>query len=230
MQLTARLEAVKNAVLPCETVLDAGTDHAYVPIALVQQKICCRAIASDVNRGPFIRAREHILENGMSEKIETRLGSGITVIKPGEVQGVILAGMGGVLIAQLLSEDQTVCASVEQFVLQPMNAPEYLRHFLHKNHFRIAEEYLAEEGEKLYVILCAKHGEESYEKECYYHIGKRLFQRYGEQEIFLRYLKKKTNAFRKMLSGQQKALLQDEKRIAYLENLLRELEGLGYDL
>lgn len=229
MQLTARLEAVKNAVLPCATVLDAGTDHAYVPIALVQQKICCRAIASDVNRGPFIRAREHILENGMSEKIETRLGSGITVIKPGEVQGVILAGMGGVLIAQLLSEDQTICASVEQFVLQPMNAPEYLRHFLHKNHFRIAEEYLAEEGEKIYVILRAEHGEEHYEKECYYHIGKRLFQRYGKQDIFLRYLKKKTDLFRKMLEGQKKALRQADSKIAYLENLLEELEELGYD-
>lgn len=230
MQLTARLEAVKNAVLPCEAVLDAGTDHAYVPIALVQQGICRRAIASDINRGPLLRAREHIQKSGLDGKIETRLGSGITVINPGEAQSVILAGMGGVLIAQLLEEDKAVSASVKQFVLQPMNAPEYLRHSLHKNHFCITEEYLAEEGDKLYVILCAKHGEESYEKECYYHIGKRLFQRYGEQEIFLRYLKKKTAAFRKMLSGQQKALQRNEKRIAYLENLLRELEGLGYDL
>lgn len=230
MQLTARLEAVKNAVLPCESVLDAGTDHAYVPIALVQQGICRRAIASDINRGPLLRAREHIQKNGLSGRIETRLGSGVTVIKPGEVQSAILAGMGGVLIAQLLTEDRAVSASVERFILQPMNAPEYLRHFLHENHFRITEEYLAEEGDKLYVILCAEHGEESYEKECYYHIGKCLFQRYGEQEIFLRYLKKKTEVFRKMLSGQRKAFHPDEKKIAYLEKLLKELEGLGYDL
>lgn len=230
MQLTARLEAVKNAVLPCESVLDAGTDHAYVPIALVRQGICRRAIASDINQGPLLRARAHIEKNGLDGRIETRLGSGITVISPGEAQCAILAGMGGVLIARLLGEAPEVSASVGQFILQPMNAPDYLRHALHEARFCIADEYLAEEGDKLYVILRAEHGEESYEKECYYHIGKRLFQRYGEQEIFLRYLKRKTGMFRKMLRGQKQALQPDENKIAYLEKLLKELEGLGYDL
>ncbi len=226
MQLTPRLEAVKNAVTPCETVLDAGTDHAYVPIALIGQNICKQAIAADINKGPLLRAKAHIEKNGFQSRIETRLGSGLTVLKPGEVQTVILAGMGGVLISQLLQETPEGTASVKYFVLQPMNGAEYLRHYLHDNHFRITREYLAEEGDKIYVILCSEHGEERYDKECYYHIGKKLWEHYKGQPIFQTYLQKKQTEFHKMLEGQKKALQQDTGKIAYLEQLLKELEDL----
>ncbi len=227
MQLTPRLEAVKKAVTACDTVLDAGTDHAYVPIALVQQGICRKAIAADINPGPLQRAEAHIAKNNMKDSIEIRLGSGLTVVAPGEVQSVILAGMGGVLIAQLLQETPSVTGSVERFVLQPMNGAEYLRHYLHDNHFRIMEEYLAEEGDKIYVILCVEHGEEQYEKECYYHIGKTLWDKYEGQPILEKYIHKKQEEFCKMLEGQKRALQKDDEKISYLETLLKELEGFG---
>ncbi len=224
MQLTPRLEAVKNAVASCETVLDAGTDHAYIPIALIGQHICQKAIAADINRGPLERAEAHITKNRMQAQIETRLGSGLTVISPGEAQSVILAGMGGVLIAQLLQEAPEVTASVEHFVLQPMNGAEYLRHYLHDNHFRITREYLAEEGDKIYVILCAEHGEERYEKECYYHIGKALRDCYEGQPVFLNYIRKKHAEFKKMLEGHKRAVQRDERKISFLAALIKEVE------
>ncbi len=224
--MTPRLEAVKNAVIPCHTLLDAGTDHAYIPIALVEQGICKKAIASDINQGPLQRAETHIAQRGLADRIETRLGSGITVLTPHEADTVVLAGMGGVLIAQLLQECPEVAASVKRFVLQPMNAPEYLRHWLHENGFCITREYLAREGEKIYVILCAEHGEEKYEQECFYYVGKALFSRYRGQSLLTDYLRQKERVFRTMLSGQRQAQAPDEEKIAFLTALLKELEEL----
>ena len=227
MSLTPRLEAVKNAVPDCACVLDAGTDHAYVPIALVKEGRCSRAIASDINKGPLARAKNHIEKEGLPEKIETRLGSGLSVVKPGEVQAAVLAGMGGVLIAQLLEENPAVVQSVSHFVLQPMNAQDYLRHYLHKNRFCIEDEYFAAEDKKIYVILKVSHGTETYDKECYYHIGKRLFEKYRGQPILAAYLDRRIAEYRKMVDGLRKAERRDEERIGYLEQLIKQIERMG---
>ena len=226
MSLTPRLEAVKNAVEHCDVILDVGTDHAYVPIALVQEGVCGRAIAADINRGPLLRAKKHIRQNKLERQIETRLGSGLSVVRPNEVQTAVLAGMGGVLISQLLAADSAVANSIGQLVLQPMNAPEYLRHHLHENGYRITQEYLAAEGAKTYVILQVCRGEESYDSEVYYHIGKKLFERYGGTPLFTAYCEHKKKEFQKMLAGQKRATQPDQGKIAFLRQLIKDLEGM----
>ena len=84
MQLSKRLSAVAEFVTPGGCLVDVGTDHGYVPIALLEQKKISSAIAMDVNRGPLERAREHIAQYQMGDYIETRLSDGLHALRAGE--------------------------------------------------------------------------------------------------------------------------------------------------
>ena len=92
MELSKRLQAVADLVTAHYKLADIGTDHAYIPIYLTQQKKITEAVALDVNEGPLQRAEEHIRENGLEAEIETRLSNGFQALQPGEVQSAVIAG------------------------------------------------------------------------------------------------------------------------------------------
>ena len=94
MQLSIRMQAVADMVTPGGRIADIGTDHGYVPIYLVEQNKTDHAIAMDVRKGPLARAGENIVRFGCSDRIETRLSDGLAMLKPGEADTVIIAGMG----------------------------------------------------------------------------------------------------------------------------------------
>ena len=102
MELSKRLYAVAGLVTEGASVADIGTDHGYVPIYLVEEGIARKALALDVNRGPLERARMHIVGHGLGDKIETRLSDGLREIRPGEVDTIIVSGMGGPLTLSLI--------------------------------------------------------------------------------------------------------------------------------
>ena len=102
--LSFRLQAVAELVTGGYRMADIGTDHAYVPICLVKAGRIPGAIAADVNKGPLLRAAEHIKANRLENQIETRLSDGFSALKPGEVQSAVLAGMGGGLMIRILKE------------------------------------------------------------------------------------------------------------------------------
>ena len=87
------MKAVASMVTAGYTLCDVGTDHGYVPIALVQGNIIPKAIAVDINKGPLERANEHIRANGLTEQITTRLSNGLEAIHDGEVDSIVIAGM-----------------------------------------------------------------------------------------------------------------------------------------
>ena len=91
-----------------ECVADIGTDHAYIPIYLTEHKKVKKAFAMDVNEGPLIRAEEHVREAGLKEQIKMRRSNGLEKLSPGEVEAVIIAGMGGGLVMRILTEGQAV--------------------------------------------------------------------------------------------------------------------------
>ena len=103
MELTPRLAAVAALVPACHCMADIGTDHAYVPMNLVKKHRAAHAVASDIHKGPLEIARKHIGENGLSRWIETRLGGGLETLQPGECEGVVIAGMGGLMICDILA-------------------------------------------------------------------------------------------------------------------------------
>jgi tRNA (adenine22-N1)-methyltransferase len=150
--LSKRLRAVADYVTEGKRVVDVGTDHAYIPIFLLQEGRCEAALAADIGKGPLERARENIAENGLSERIETILSDGLKKIDT-DFECLILAGMGGKLIREILSENPEKTASFEELILEPQSELEALRLYLRENGFWIDRENMVLEDGKYYPIL-----------------------------------------------------------------------------
>lgn len=147
------MKAVASMVTPGNVLADVGTDHGYVPIALVQRKRIPRAIAMDINKGPLQRACEHIAEFQLDEYIETRLSDGVKKLKVGEVDSILIAGMGGELVIHILTDGMEVCRSAKELILQPQSELEKVRQFLRERKFKIVDEDMVIEDGKYYPMM-----------------------------------------------------------------------------
>ena len=133
-------------------VADIGTDHGYIPIALVQEGRCPRAVAMDINIGPLDRARAHIQAAELSEKIDTRRSDGMKELKAEEADCAIIAGMGGALTIKILEESSATARSLKALILQPQSELYKVREYLAEQGYEIlAEDMVLEEG-KFYPI------------------------------------------------------------------------------
>lgn len=153
MELSKRLEAVAGLVTPGNRLADVGTDHGYIPIYLLEAGIVPCAIAMDVNKGPLQQAMEHIKRDGLEGKIVTRLSDGMKELEPGEVDTVVIAGMGGALTLRILEESRGVLESLKELVLQPQSEIARVRRWLAENGFRIAAEDMILEDGKYYPMM-----------------------------------------------------------------------------
>ena len=155
MQLSKRLRAVADLV-PGGTVLaDVGTDHAYIPIALVEEGKIPRALAMDINQGPLMRAEENIKAHGLEEKIEIRLSDGLEKMKKGEADAVLIAGMGGLLTVRILSGKREILDGTT-LVLQPQSDLPSVRGWLAEEGYAITAEDLVLEDGKYYPMMRAQ--------------------------------------------------------------------------
>lgn len=201
MQLSKRMAAVADMAGEAGYLADIGTDHAYVPIYLAGQGRLVRAIAMDINPGPLKRAQEHIRQYHLEEKIETRLSDGAEKLAPGEADTVILAGMGGRLMTGILERGQKQLAAVETFVLQPQSETEEVRRYLHGHGFCILDENMVKDEGKFYLLIKAKHGQESAWSDGEYRYGRYLIRR-GDA-CFLEYLQKEEHTLAEILERLQ---------------------------
>ena len=135
------------------TLCDVGTDHGYVPIALVQGNIIPKAIAVDINKGPLERANEHIRANGLTEQITTRLSNGLEAIHDGEVDSIVIAGMGGELVIHILTAGETVCRSAKELILQPQSEVSKVREYVRNTGYKIVDEDMILEDGKYYPMF-----------------------------------------------------------------------------
>lgn len=166
MDLSKRLRAVaeltaggKRSTTVCAA--DIGTDHGYIPISLIKEKEFGHVIAMDVNRGPLERARCNIALEGLEGYIETRLSDGLKELADGEVQCVVIAGMGGALCIKILEEGKKVVEGLQYFVLQPQSEIWKVRAYLQENKYRIVEEDMVLEDGKYYPMMRVEKGEDS---------------------------------------------------------------------
>lgn len=174
--LSDRLKAVANMVTPGLPVADIGCDHAYLPIYLAKEELSPYVIACDVNAGPVIKAQENIEDVDLGERIDVRQGDGLSVISPGEVKSVVLAGMGGKLMIRILSEGADVLREVSEIIMEPQSEVAMLRHFLQDSGFRIISENMVCEDNKFYPVIKAIHGTMNWDKEIYFRYGKILLR------------------------------------------------------
>ncbi len=159
IELSPRLGMVAGLVPPGARLADIGTDHAYLPAALVGEGKIPSAIAADLRQGPLARARETVRRAGLTGKIFFRLCDGLSGIRPDEVDAVAIAGMGGETIAAILAAAPWVRERDVPLVLQPMSSMPDLRLWLAGHGYRIQEEWLCREGETLYTAFSVRAGE-----------------------------------------------------------------------
>lgn len=158
MNLTARLRHVAELVPVCHSMADIGTDHAYLPLFLLEAGKALHAIASDIHKGPLERARTHLEGEGKGKEIELRLGGGLSPIKKGEVDGAVMAGMGGLMMRDILDADFEKAQALSWLVLQPQNHVAELKQYLSAHHFIICREDMAMEDRRLYEMMLVKPG------------------------------------------------------------------------
>ena len=158
--ISKRLELVASFVPKGSILLDVGSDHAYLPIELVERGQIESAIAGEVVEGPYQSAVKNVEAHGLKEKIQVRLANGLAAFEEADQVSVItIAGMGGRLIARILEEGLDKLADVERLILQPNNREDDLRIWLQENGFQIVAESILEEAGKFYEILVVEAGQ-----------------------------------------------------------------------
>lgn len=156
IHLSDRLSLIAECISPDESVADIGTDHGLLPIFLWQRDHGKTLILTDINEGPLIIAEANIELFAPNMERSLRRGDGLTVVEPHEVDVIVIAGIGGLLMRKILSSDLEKTRSIKKYILQPRNAQEQVRKWLFENSFFITEEYLVREGNFLCEIIVAR--------------------------------------------------------------------------
>ena len=154
IRLTERLQKIYDRIDPGETVCDVGTDHGYLPLALLESGKSPHVIMSDISEGSLKKCKENaeaLLPS--AAPFDLRQGSGIEVLESGEVDTVVMAGMGGMLIQELLGKYYHHSHSIRRYILQPRKHVGRLRYWLLDNDFTVVHEDLAREGKFIWPIL-----------------------------------------------------------------------------
>lgn len=158
VKLSQRLQSIADYVPVGSKTADIGTDHGFLPCYLVQAGIAESVLACDVNAQPLSAAAKNIADYQLEEKITTRLGNGLQVVAPGEVEVVTISGMGGSLMVEILEASTQVVDKLKRLILQPNVAPEAVRVWAEKNRWQIVAENIVQENDRLYVIIVLEPG------------------------------------------------------------------------
>ncbi len=219
--LGGRLSACAGFVRHGSIAADIGTDHAKLPVWLVSEGIVPRAIASDINQGPIESARRNISRYGLDDKIKTFVGNGLEKISPDMAQDIIIAGMGGELIAAILSAAEWIKSPVYRLILQPMSHPERLREWLYENQFAIIAEQAVMDTNKIYTVICAEYSGKKAEYSEYDKYAGGLAGK--NDELSLAFLRRQAKQLR--ITAQGLRCAGDEESALRLESAAKKLEG-----
>ena len=232
IELSKRLQAVADMITPGNITADIGTDHAYIPIYLIENNIVPKAFAMDINVGPLNIAAAHVDSYGFNDKITLRLSDGLNALGENEAETVVIAGMGGALEIKILSSNMKVVNNLRELILQPQSEFKKFREFLINEGFFIQDENMVLDEGKFYPMLkvlppsANKKNENWSDTELYY--GKYLLESKNEvlKEFILKELSVKKEILNRLNSD-------DSKRHANrIEELIDEIntctEGLKF--
>ena len=193
--LDGRLLAAADFVTAGAYVVDVGTDHGYLPVFLVERGLAQRALASDINPQPLASAQRNIAAAGLEGKICTQLADGLDGIDLKGVTDLVIAGMGGMLIAEILEKRLPLTGI--NLILQPMTQAPYLRNWLCVHGIQILAETPAEAAGKIYTVINARSGGEPWAcDDLFAHVGRipealHDLEKRPAAERYLRNLRKK---------------------------------------
>lgn len=158
IKLSQRLQAIADFVPLGSRVADVGTDHGFLPCYLAQTGQAVQAFACDINAQPLALARKNVVDYQVAHIVGTRLGNGLAVIEPGEVDVVTIAGMGGSLMIEILDAAPLVVDKLKRIILQPNVGAEAVRVWAEKNRWHIVQEELVRENDRFSVIIAMEPG------------------------------------------------------------------------
>ena len=200
MKLSKRLQTIADFVKKNSVVADIGTDHAHIPIYLIENYIIDKAYACDINKGPLEKAKENIANFGVSENIVLRLSNGLDKMSNKEVDTIIIAGMGGELIIDILNRGKVFFDKKNTFILSPHTKVDEVRDYLIRNGFKIIKEDMCIDEGKFYTVMEVRYTENTVmnsEAELLY--GKYLIE--NKHPVLLRFLKKEEEKYINILSN-----------------------------
>jgi tRNA (adenine22-N1)-methyltransferase len=222
--ITPRLQCIINHTSG-NVIADIGTDHAYIPIKLIEDGICDKVIASDIKEDPVEIAKQNIKKYNAEDKIEVRLGGGLSVLSENEADTIIIAGMGGEMIEAIIHENEAIAKSA-LLILQPMNSQYELRKYLILNGYSIIDEDIAIEGFKVYNVMTVKKGTQAaFENDIEYHLPKYLIK----HKYFKNLYDKKRREFIKVINGLENSKKINTEKLEKYKFWLKELEKYESD-
>lgn len=225
-KISDRLIQVAELVPKGSRLADVGTDHGYVPIWLLEKGNIPSAIAMDVNRGPLLRARENRDKYGYQKVMELRLSNGLEKLRPGEADTVLIAGMGGPLMIQILEEGRENGRGVSAWVLQPQSEIPLVRRYLITHDFDIVDEIMLIDEGKYYMAMKALPGEAEPWDDIEYLFGKHLLER--RHPVLKEFLEKEKRIYLKILNqltqNHQSGTVRCNEVTSYLTALERAME------
>lgn len=243
-KLSDRLKIMADLIKAGETVADIGTDHGFLPMYLVEKGISPKVILTDISRASLNKAVSNIASKNYSKETESsfdyRCGQGLEILEKAEVDCITIAGMGGILITEILGKDLEKTKGFQKFILQPRNAQAELRFWLREKGFDIVFENLVREGKYICEIITAvsnkKYKMNSQENwlSKFKNLGERAIQYeipepklasnealYGE--FLERKLRKEKNILKALKNAvEDVSLLEEERlyRMGYIEELI----------
>lgn len=203
IRLDSRLSAVADLVREGKAVADIGTDHAYLLAYLLQQGRIKKGIAADLRKGPLENARKTLIEAGELDKVRLILSDGLDELSKGDCEDIVIAGMGGILIKEILERTPWVYDENIHIVAQPMTHAEVLRRFFLENGFRILKESSATDGKRYYCVILAQYdGVKRDAEEWYTYVGELIK---NSDDISRSYINKTVAALGKKLDAMKNA-------------------------
>lgn len=187
-RLACAAELVRNNV----NIADIGTDHAYLPCYLIESGKAKSAVASDINEGPLENARRTISEHKLNGKISTVLSDGLEKVDITYIDDIIIAGMGGELIAEIIDKCENLKDHDKHLVLQPMKNPDRLRKYLYANGFEIDREKACAEGGFCYCVMSVYYtGKIKEFDDAFYYVGLMAENKDNDSRIYIQNVLKK---------------------------------------
>ena len=205
------------------TAADIGCDHAYLSILLASSNTCAKVIASDIATGPVDKARANIARFGMDSRIDLRQGDGLSALAIGEADTIIIAGMGGRVIADILHTHPQTAKSAQKLILQPMTYANHLRRYLYENGYAIAAEDLVMEDRRIYSVITVVAGNTPQFSEADTYLSPALLK--SGSPLLEEFILRRLNETQKILAGLRQGNASDAEMSRY-QQLAEDIQRL----
>lgn len=216
-----RLNEIFNLVDKNSIVADIGTDHGIIPIMLSKFNLAKKIIATDISENSLNKLKEKLKQNDNINNIETRVSDGLNSFFEYEIDTIIISGMGGILIKDILNTNLDIAKAAETLILSPNNSLDVVRKFLTNNNFKIIDEKDVFENSKYYQILKVTYGKDLFYEDYEYNYGKILIK--NKSKNLKLFLENELNKYSLIIDKIEKSSM-NTKRIDDINIIIKDIK------